>query len=192
MAVVIYNDYLIFAVAQHDRLAHHWCVSVDLSSRDAGHPISSFTTRHEFETQAQAENCGLNLGRAWIDQRVKHLHRVQRGASVLTHSEGGKPDQREHQPPFSSSIQLESLRSEVREFAERIEETLRHNETKKKDRWMKLSAEELVHEVLDNTSALLMTNYNDESQRASLQATCLDLATLALVIRRKSKHQKEG
>jgi hypothetical protein len=52
---------------------------------------------------------------------------------------------------------------------------------------MKSGLEELVHAVLDNTSALLMTNHDDDSQRAALQGTCLDLATLAFLITRKSQ-----
>jgi len=31
-----------------------------------------------------------------------------------------------------------------------------------------------------------MTNYNNEAERAALQETCLDLAILAFIIRRKS------
>jgi hypothetical protein len=189
MAVVIYNDYSIVAVAKQEQFAGRWCVSVDLSSRNSGGPTSSFETSHEFETQAQAENCGLNLARAWIDQRLKRPRSIEREAPLETQNYSAATTQREHQPPIStlSSIQGD-LRSEVREFAERIEETLRQDETKKNDSWTKSSVQELVHQVLDNTSALLMMNYNDESQRALLQATCLDMATLALIIRRKTMH----
>lgn len=52
-------------------------VSVDISTREAGRPITSFETCHEFETQAQAEECGVNLARAWIDQRLKRSRSLE-------------------------------------------------------------------------------------------------------------------
>ena len=179
MSVVIYNDYLIVAVAKQEEFAGAWSVSVDISARDAGRPISSFETRHEFETQAQAEDCGLNLARAWIHQRAGRCR-----------AEEGTPATQRPQPVVAvSSVRRihGELRNDVREFAEKMQEILGKDETKRNRSWTKSGLEELVHDVLDNTSALLMTNYNDESQRAALQATCLELATLAFIIRRNSQ-----
>lgn len=179
MPAVIYNQYLIVAVAKQEEFAGAWCVSVDITSRQAGRPISSFeTTRHEFETQAQAEHCGLNLARAWIDQRL---------GGCRAEADTPVPERRPPLVMVPSVGRIQGrLRTDLQEFAEKMEEILGKDEKKRNDSWAKSSLEDLVHDVLDNTSALLMTNYNNEAERAALQETCLDLAILAFIIRRKS------
>jgi hypothetical protein len=186
MPTVIYNDYMIVAVAKLEKLEGCWCVCVDISSRDAGRTIRSFEMRHEVETQAQAEDCGLNLACAWIDQQIKPLPALERNPPVAADT-GSGVGERELRDPLTAFVGARGeLRTEVREFAGRLEEILRQDEKKRNDSWTKAGMEQLVHVVLDNISALLMTNYNDDSHQAALQDTCLDLATLAFIIRRKS------
>lgn len=187
MAAVRYNGYLIVAVAKRERITARWYVCVDVSTRDRTVPASWFETPHQFETQEEAENSGLQLARAWIDQQLAPRCGLDSHTPIATDDQTcASTAPNDGAPVTVLSSASGKLRAEVREFAERIEAALRQDEKKKNNSWTQSSLEDLVHDVLDNTSALLMTNYNDESQRALLPAACLDLATLAFIISRKS------
>jgi hypothetical protein len=187
MSAVRYNGYLIVAVAKREHFAGPWHVCVDVSCSDRDLPSNWFEIRPEFDTQAQAENCGLNLARTWIDQQLADRRELDAHRPAPSENQTAEFRARNARAPVTVlSSAKGNVRAEVREFAERIEAILRQHEKKKKGSWTDSGLEALVHDVLDNTSALLMTNYNDESQKALLPQACFDLATLAFLISRKS------
>ena len=69
-ATVLYNGYLIVPHAAQDRSSKRWGVSVDISSRVAGRPDNTISTRHKFKSRQEAEFWVMEQACTWIDRQL--------------------------------------------------------------------------------------------------------------------------
>jgi hypothetical protein len=62
--------FLIIALAFFDKAKAQWALTVDLSWRSAAHRRSHITSdsSKSFQTKTEAENFGVEIDRAWVDE----------------------------------------------------------------------------------------------------------------------------